>query len=48
MPHHHEDHHREGKNIFATTVEKMDMVSISSLIQEGILEMAKEEDPGDK
>ena len=42
MLNHCEDH-REGRSISATIVEKMGMVCISTLTQEDILEMAKEE-----
>ena len=41
-------HHREGKSISATIVEKMGMVCISTLTQGGILEMARDEVPKDK
>ena len=47
MLNHHEDH-REGKSIFATTVEKTGMVCIFALTQGGILEMAREEVLEDK
>ena len=40
--------HREGMNISTITVEKMGMVCISSLTQEDILEMAREEALEDK
>ena len=39
----HRVDHREGRNISATTVEKTGMVCISAHIQEGTLEMDKEE-----
>ena len=42
MMHSCEDN-REGRIISATTVEKMEMVCIFVLIQEDILEMAREE-----
>ena len=47
MMHNHEDNH-EGRIISATTVEKTGMVCISAHIQEGTLEMAKEEVIEDK
>ena len=40
--------HREGRSIFATTVEKMGKVCIFALTQEDILEMAREEVLEDK
>ena len=39
----HREDHCAGRIISAITVEKMGMVCISALIQEGILEMVKEE-----
>ena len=47
MMHSREDNHK-GRIISATTVEKMGMVCISAHIQEGTLEMAKEEVIEDK
>ena len=44
----HREDHCEGRNIFATIVEKMGMVCISALTQGDILEMDKEEVPEDK
>ena len=48
MHHFCEDHRQEGRSIFATTVEKTDMVCIFVPIQEGTKVMAKEEGLEDK